>query len=133
VEKNNVESWEDSDHLDLLKLLVSNLVLDLDRVLIVFILILGLGGLSLSLSLSLGLGNGGLGLLGRSRDFLVVGAVVTRRQDDRGRTLLGRSGSRSLGSGALDNSVILSIELFLKRSPGVTSGANGEAGELGEL
>jgi hypothetical protein len=38
---------------DLLKLLISDLVLDLDKVFIVFVLILGLSSLSLSLSLVL--------------------------------------------------------------------------------
>jgi hypothetical protein len=74
---------QEINHLDLLKLLISDLVLDLDKVLTVFVLIFRLGSLSLALTLGLALGDRGLGLLGGGSDFLVVRGVVARRQDNR--------------------------------------------------
>lgn len=119
--------------LDLLEVLLSNLVLDLDKViiLIIFLLVFIIGLDSLALALTLGLGR--LGLLGRGEDFLVVRAVVTRRQDNWRRALLARLGGRGLGSRALGGGSILSEDLLLEGGPGVASGADGEARELGEL
>ena len=114
---------------DLLEVLVGDLLLDLDEVIVIVVLRLS----SLSFSLALSLGHGSLGLLGRSRDFIVIRAVVVGRQDDGRRALLGRLGSRGLCSTALDGSVILSVHLLLECSPSVADRADGEAGALGEL
>jgi hypothetical protein len=54
-----------------------------------------------------------LGLLGRSSDFLIVRGVVIRRQDDGRGALLSWLGSRGLCSSALDDGIVLRIELLL--------------------
>lgn len=113
---------------DLLEVLVGSLLLDLDKVIV--IIILGLGNLSFALTL----GSGSLGLLGGSGNFLVIGAVVIGRQDDRRRALLGRLGTRGLcSSRALDDGVVLSVHLLLESGPGVAGRADGEASALGKL
>lgn len=126
-------SRQKSKCLDLLEVLLSDLFLDLDKVvvLVLFLLffIIRLDGLSLALTLGLG----SLELLGRSKDLLIIGVVVTRRQDNWGRTLLARLGSRGLGGRALGSGSILSGDLLLESSPGVASRADSEARELGEL
>lgn len=124
-------SRQKSRCLDLLEVLLSDLVLDLDKVVVIVLFLLFFIIRLDSLSLTLGLGS--LGLLGRSKDLLVIGVVVTRRQDNWGRTLLARLGSRGLGVRALGIGSILSGDLLLESSPGVASRADGEARELGEL
>jgi hypothetical protein len=136
VSRRNIEGkthGQEINHLDLLKFLISDLVLDLDKVLIVFVLIFRLGSLSLALTLGLTLGDRGLGLLGGGSDFFVVGGVVARRQDNGGRALSGRLGSRSLGCSALDDGIVLRVHLLPQSSPGVASRADGETGTLSEL
>lgn len=122
---------KDLSDLNLLKVLIGGLVLDLDVVLILVLFLLIVIRLE-SLGLALTLGLGSLGLLGGSKDLVVVRTVVTGRHDNRRRALLAGLGGGSLGGRTLGTS-ILSKDLLLESGPGVASGADGQTGELGEL
>lgn len=71
-------SRRDSSCSNLLKVLLGNLVLDLDKVVVVLIFFLLFFVIGLALALTLTLRFGSLGLLGWGRVFLVVGGIVAR-------------------------------------------------------